>query len=103
MEAVINPREIAGRNPASISSTKQGIDGWVSGGAAGIRNTFVNWRAEGTDRKDKSRQERYYQGTRKSLAALALLADKLKSHGQILTKITYILSRLCMENVGKGI
>ena len=43
------------------------------------------------------------QGSRKSLAALALLADKLKSHGQILTKITYILSRLCMENVGKGI
>ena len=44
-----------------------------------------------------------YQGSRKSLAVLALLADKLKSHGQILTKITYILSRLCMENVGKGI
>ena len=43
------------------------------------------------------------QGSRKSLAALVLLADKLKSHGQILTKITYILSRLCMENVGKGI
>ena len=43
------------------------------------------------------------QGSRKLLAALALLADKLKSHGQILTKITYILSRLCMENVGKGI
>ena len=37
------------------------------------------------------------------VAALALLADKLKSHGQILTKIMYILSRLCMENVGKGI
>ena len=35
------------------------------------------------------------------LAALALLADKLKSHGQILTKITYILSR--HGNVGKGI
>ena len=40
------------------------------------------------------------QGSRKSLAALA---DKLKSHGQILTKITYILFRLCLENVGKGI
>ena len=45
----------------------------------------------------------HYQGSTKKLAALALLADKLKSHGQILTKITYILSRLCMENVGKGI
>ena len=31
------------------------------------------------------------QGSTKSLVALALLADKLKSHGQILTKITYIL------------
>ena len=30
------------------------------------------------------------QGSRKSLAAQALLADKLKSHGQISTKITYI-------------
>ena len=43
------------------------------------------------------------QGSTNSLAALALLADKLKSHGQILTKIMYILSRLCMENVRKGI
>ena len=44
-------------------------------------------------------QEENNQGSRKSLAALALLADKLKSHGQI----TYILSRLCTETVGKGI
>ena len=43
------------------------------------------------------------QGSTKSIAVLALLADKLKSHGQILTKITYILSRLCTENVRKGI
>ena len=43
------------------------------------------------------------QGSTKSLAALTLLADKTKSHGQMLTKITYILSRLCMETVGKGI
>ena len=40
------------------------------------------------------------QGSTKSLAALALLADKLKSHGQILTKIMYILSRLCTETTG---
>ena len=39
------------------------------------------------------------QGSTKSIVALALLADKLKSHGQILTKITYILFRLCTENV----
>ena len=39
---------------------------------------------------------RHSQGARKSLAALALLGDKLKYHGQILTW-------LCMENVGKGI
>ena len=43
------------------------------------------------------------QGSTKSLASLALLADKLKSYGQILTKIMYILSWLCTENVGKGI
>ena len=50
---------------------------------------------------DASSGGRYAQGFTKSIAALALLADKLKSHGQILTKIKYILSSLCMENVGK--
>ena len=35
---------------------------------------------------------RYEQGSSKSLAALSALADKLKSHGQIMIKITFILS-----------
>ena len=43
------------------------------------------------------------QGSTKSLVALALLSDKLKTHGQMLTKIMYILSRLCTETVGKGL
>ena len=41
------------------------------------------------------------QGFRKSLAALALLADKLKSHGQIVFKITYILSKFCPKCLRK--
>ena len=41
------------------------------------------------------------QGSRKSLAALAALADKLKSHGQIMIKITYILSKFCTEMLKK--
>ena len=40
-----------------------------------------------------------WQGSRKSIAALALLADKLKSHGQIVFKITYILSKFCPKCV----
>ena len=43
------------------------------------------------------------QGSRKSLAALALLADKLKSHGHIIIKSTYILSKFRTENARKGI
>ena len=39
-------------------------------------------------------------GSRKSVAALA---DKLKSHGQIMIKITYILSMFCTENARKGV
>ena len=41
------------------------------------------------------------QGTRNSLAALALLADKLKYHGQIVFKITYILSKFCPKCLRK--
>ena len=41
------------------------------------------------------------QGTGKSLGALALLADKLKSHGQIMSKITYILSKFCPKCLRK--
>ena len=60
MEAVINPTEIAGRNPSSISLTKWPIDGWVNAEVAGIRNTFVNRWVERLAGEDKSRQEMYY-------------------------------------------
>ena len=43
------------------------------------------------------------QGSTKSLAALAPLADKPKSHGQIMIEITYIFFNCCTESSRKGI